>query len=297
MLPSRPALRRVVAISDLHVDHSENRDWLEAHCDQDHRGDVLLLGGDIGSGLSLIRRAFEQLVSCYGLVFFVVGNHDLWVSQSDGCDSLQRYREICELARSLGVLTQPQRVLTGEGSGDGVNIVPLMSWYVQPEEGGDSLFLAKPGEDPTLSMWADRVRVRWPREHDSIDQYFGEVSQGWREQIDPELPVVSFSHFLPRQELIFTSDEERDRFGVPSADRAPSFNFSRVAGSQRLERQIRTLGSVVHIHGHQHRNRDRWIDGVRYVSNCLGYALERNAIGVRVEDVVPVEVFRFGQRS
>lgn len=296
MASACPALRRVVAISDLHVDHSENWNWLEAHCDHDRRGDVLLLGGDIGSGKSLVRKCLERLISCYGLVFFVVGNHDLWVRQSEACDSLQRYREILELCESLDVQMRPQRI-SGIASDDGVNIVPLPSWYVQPEEGADSLFLAKPGEDPSLSMWADRVRVQWPREHQPIDQYFGDISERWTNQIDPEVPVVSFSHFLPRQELIFTSDEERGRFGVPRSDRAPSFNFSRVAGSQRLERQIRTLGSEVHVHGHQHRNRDRMIEGVRYMSNCLGYALEREAIGVRAQDVVPVEVFRFCRTS
>ena len=58
-------------------------------------------------------------------------------------------------------------------------------------------------------------------------------------------------------------------------DPNPSFNFSRVAGSAGLERQIRRLGSVIHVYGHQHYNRHRIIDGIRYISHCLGYPQER----------------------
>jgi hypothetical protein len=62
---------------------------------------------------------------------------------------------------------------------------------------------------------------------------------------------------------------------VPPRDAYPRFNFSRVAGSSGIETQIRRLGSTAHVYGHQHRNRDRVVDGVRYVSHCLGYPSER----------------------
>ena len=58
-------------------------------------------------------------------------------------------------------------------------------------------------------------------------------------------------------------------------DPHPYFNFSRVAGDQRIENQIRRLKSGIHVYGHQHRNRDRTIAGVRYVSHCLGNKSER----------------------
>jgi hypothetical protein len=82
-------------------------------------------------------------------------------------------------------------------------------------------------------------------------------------------PVISFSHFLPRRELMFSPRPHGE------SDPHPEFNFSRVAGCSGIDDQIRRLGSRVHVYGHQHRNRDVTLEGVRYVSHCRGYPLER----------------------
>jgi hypothetical protein len=94
-------------------------------------------------------------------------------------------------------------------------------------------------------------------------------------------PVISFSHFLPRPELMFytenevkTADAEKGEMVI---DANPGFNFSRVAGCAGLEEQIRHLRSIIHVYGHQHRNREREIDGIRYISHCLGYPSERES--------------------
>ena len=80
-----------------------------------------------------------------------------------------------------------------------------------------------------------------------------------------------------------TRDEYLTILGLPSGHRDPNprFNFSRVAGTSALDTQIRRLGSIIHVYGHQHRNRDRVIDGVHYVSHCLGYPVERSRGVVR----------------
>jgi hypothetical protein len=96
-------------------------------------------------------------------------------------------------------------------------------------------------------------------------------------------PVISFSHFLPRTDLIFSHPEHMAYLAAATEphplDPHPAFNFSRVAGCRGLEEQIRRLGSAVHVYGHQHRDRWREVDGVLYVSHCLGYAHERSAGG------------------
>lgn len=71
-----------------------------------------------------------------------------------------------------------------------------------------------------------------------------------------------------------TSEEKRRR-GLTTLiegrqGAAKSFNFTRFAGSQTIENQLRQVGAAIHVYGHQHRNRDRCIEGVRYISHCLG---------------------------
>jgi hypothetical protein len=50
-----------------------------------------------------------------------------------------------------------------------------------------------------------------------------------------------------------------------------------VAGCAGIDRQLKKAGASLHFYGHQHRNRCRQIDGVTYVSHCLGYPRERRS--------------------
>ena len=106
-------------------------------------------------------------------------------------------------------------------------------------------------------------------------------------KIDYKAPVISFSHFLPNTDLILSTNEDEGHVlherrlknitaPLPKLQGSSSrFNFTRYAGCKRLQRQIEELGSTVHVFGHQHRNRDRKVGGVRFVSHCLGTPIER----------------------
>ena len=78
-----------------------------------------------------------------------------------------------------------------------------------------------------------------------------------------------------RQQQVKPQQQVSDGPGEKIHDPNVWFNFSRVAGCDLIDVQCRALGSVVHVHGHQHRQRDRRIDGVRYVSHCLATQGER----------------------
>lgn len=281
----------LVAISDIHIDVPENFEWLERLCREDHQEEVLILGGDVAAGRARLETGLSMLAAAYSRVFFVPGNHDLWVQGEEEDDSWQQWQFLQRLCSDLGVETEPGQLSKGPGKRS-VLIVPLLSWYAGPEDATASLFLPKPGEDSELSMWMDRVRIRWPEGMKNPAEFWlsqNDLSVG----VKSSGTVVSFSHFLPRQELIFTTDEERSQFGFQGGDRAPRFNFSRVAGSSGIEEQIRTIGSSIHIHGHQHRNRNRMIAGVRYLSHCLGYPSERAAVGVSAEEIAPIRILEF----
>ena len=266
---------RVFALSDIHMDHSGNVLWLEKLSSVDYTDDVLILAGDISEDLETLRRVLSFLKDKFAHVLFVPGNHELWVRRGECIDSIAKFWHVLDLCASLGVQTQPTKI-----SG-AVWIIPLFSWYLKPEEGDDSLFTPKEGEDPTLKMWSDNYFTKWMTLEENVTAaaFFLRMNEKHLGK-HYDTPIITFSHFLPRIDLIFSTESEATGMAT-TRDPNPSFNFSRVAGSAGLEAQIRRLGSSIHVYGHQHRNRHRLINSVLYVSHCLGYPRERERGQIR----------------
>lgn len=264
---------KVLISSDLHVDYDANMAWVNELSSSEYTDDALVLAGDISDDMGKLEIVFSTLLEKFAHVFFVPGNHDLWVRGESGIDSKMKLDRVLQLCKTLGIKTEPFKL---GRNGDAVWIVPLFSWYVKPEEGSQSLFVAQQGRDLTMMMWSDNTLINWPTSinGDTIATYLHALNEA-RLQKRFDAPVISFSHFLPRTDLIFPPQAEMDAI-LKSPDYKPSpFNFSRVAGSTALETQLRRLGSLIHVYGHQHRNRVRRIDGVTYISHCLGYPQER----------------------
>lgn len=255
---------RVLALSDLHSDFPDNRRWLTGLSQQEYRQDVLILAGDISHQWSQLTWTLETLQARFAQVFFVPGNHDLWLHRGDFVDSLAKWQALSALCQSLGVEVRPQRLAHGPW------IVPLLSWYSLPAAGLVSLGMGEPPTPEDLHVWSDTHLVRWPAAWMADPAaHFAACNTL---SVTDKAPVISFSHFLPRQELL-------PQHWPPQPGAAPRrrgrFNFSWVAGSLHIETQLRRLGSRLHIHGHQHRNRRRLLEGVLYLSHCLGYPRER----------------------
>lgn len=280
---------RLFAWSDLHVDYELNRRIVNEISDVDYRADTLLLAGDLSHDESLLLWTLDAVRRKFGAVGFVPGNHDLWVAPRDGGNSMEKLERLQLRCRDNGILTTS---FTVKVDGSPVRIVPLLSWYREPHEGPDSLFLSKPGEDPALRGWADHHRIRWPKFEEgeyAADVLLNRNSTGGINT--PAPTVVTFSHFLPRVELVFRDWEAFcERREISSHDPHPSFNFTRVAGCLSIDRTLRSLNSSVHVYGHQHRNRDREFEGVRYISRCLGYPDERTASGLPVDQFLPARI-------
>merc|ERR1740129_2509877 len=79
----------------------------------------------------------------------------------------------------------------------------------------------------------------------------------------PRPPVISFSHFLPRRELL---PEKRTLFYPP---------LPKAAGSLLLGERVRQLAPDVHVFGHSHYGWAIELDGIRYMQACLAYPRER----------------------
>eukprot|EP00285_Hemiselmis_virescens_P013733 CAMPEP_0173398792 /NCGR_PEP_ID=MMETSP1356-20130122/42977_1 /TAXON_ID=77927 ORGANISM="Hemiselmis virescens, Strain PCC157" /NCGR_SAMPLE_ID=MMETSP1356 /ASSEMBLY_ACC=CAM_ASM_000847 /LENGTH=138 /DNA_ID=CAMNT_0014358373 /DNA_START=51 /DNA_END=463 /DNA_ORIENTATION=+ len=127
-----------------------------------HPDDSLIVVGDISHKLDVIEETLGILKGKYADVFFVPGNHELWVDKEKDPDgtSLKKFEQIMALCDRLGVRTKPALV------GD-CWVVPLFSFYdrsldltcTQPEllsaHGGHDLKATDaPEELSMLGEWA-----------------------------------------------------------------------------------------------------------------------------------------------
>jgi Icc-related predicted phosphoesterase len=230
---------RIYAISDLHTDFRENRAALERAGLAGHRGDALIVAGDVADGEAVLRDTLQWLAARFAEVFFVPGNHELWV-RGDPRDSMRKFHDVLRLCDQVGVRTGPARV-------GGAWVVPLFSWY------DPSFDVLGEGAEEELEAWSDRYFCRWPEGTGRVDEAFLRMNEPRVHPYDG--PVVTFSHFVPRPELLPPASYLRFK-GLPL-----------VAGSLGIEAQIRRIQPRVHVFGHTHIPSDRVIEGVRYVQN------------------------------
>ena len=91
--------------------------------------------------------------------------------------------------------------------------------------------------------------------------------------------VISFSHFLPRQELC-----PEKRFLLEPL-------LTKVVGSDFLEQQVRRLRPHVHLFGHTHIPIDLTLEGIRYIQWPLGYSREADKQCAPIHRTGPLLVF------
>ena len=253
---------RIFAISDLHVDFAVNLEQVESLSRSDYRGDTLIVAGDASHRLDRAAAVLTALTDRFARVFFTPGNHDLWVDDESrptgGGEvetSLDRVRALHDLCARIGVHTAA--AAAGE-----MWVVPLYGWY---EPAFSERLHADAPAQRISRRWADHQRCRWPADlpdDEARCRWFAALNED-RLAPPPGHTVITFSHFLPRPELL-----------PPVAD----LRFKElpiVAGSDRTEAQLRAAGSSVHVFGHTHIPWDETIDGVRYVQNPLAYPFER----------------------
>lgn len=239
---------RLFAVSDIHIDYDENRQWLNQLSRSDYTEDILLLGGDISDSLPLIEESFAVFTERFQQVAFVPGNHDIWIKSSDFSCSIDKFHHLLQLAKIYQIQTESFQIRTTQ-------IVPMFSWY--------DFSFGEPSATLTRS-WMDFYRCRWPDTLDSsalINDYFLQLNNEICLNSSAE-KVVSFSHFLPRIDVMPARIPQKHRLVYP------------VLGSQGLDQQVRQLQSNIHVYGHSHVNVDVKLDNVRYVNSAIGYPSE-----------------------
>ncbi len=238
---------RFFALSDIHVDYEHNARWVRDLSVLDYRDDLLILAGDISDRLERLEWCLRSFARRFRTVLFVPGNHELWVVRDEAVkDSFDKFRQVVAVAEEAGVSMRPYV--------DGARcIVPLLGWYD---------FSFGPPTDALRSAWMDFFACRWP---EGVGE--NEISE-WFSALNPKsVPegierVITCSHFMPRIDLMPAMVPAQQRMLYP------------VLGSNRIDTELRNLGSRMHIYGHSHLNRNKTIEGVQYLNNAFGYPHE-----------------------
>ena len=121
---------RLLALSDLHVAHPQNRE-IVAGLEPGTAGDWLLLAGDVGELYPDIEWALRTLSSKFARLVWTPGNHELWTRPKDPVPlrGEERYLALVELCRSLGIVTPEDPYPVWDGPGGPVTIAPVFLLY------------------------------------------------------------------------------------------------------------------------------------------------------------------------
>jgi hypothetical protein len=231
----------------LHIDHLANARWVSDLSAMDYTEDLMMLAGDVADTLSLLEWGLKSLAHKFKHVLFVPGNHDIWIMRErDTHDSLDKFQQVRDLADACGVSTKPFHC-------GPLSIVPLFGWY-------DYSF-GTPNKRLN-DIWMDFEACAWPKEFglDDVTSFFIQLNE-------PALhirneTVISFSHFLPRIDIMPNFVPHNRRILYP------------VLGTTLLEAHIRQLRPWMHVYGHSHVNQQTVIDGIAYLNNAFGYPSE-----------------------
>src|SRR5882757_228315 len=120
----------LVAVSDLHVSYSENREIVQ-NLVPNSPGDWLIVCGDVAETVADVEWALSVLRNRFDTVIWVPGNHELWTHPRDEIQlrGVPRYRHLVETCQSLGVLTPEDEFPVWRGAGGPVRIAPLFLLY------------------------------------------------------------------------------------------------------------------------------------------------------------------------
>lgn len=108
-------------------------------------------------------------------------------------------------------------------------------------------------------IWMDYHACLWPdhRHMEDVSAYF--ERKNLLTELNKGEMVITFSHFLPRIDIL------------PSFIPAKRRILNPILGAAWIDRKIRKLISRIHVYGHSHINQCMEIDGVTYMNNAFGY--------------------------
>jgi 3',5'-cyclic AMP phosphodiesterase CpdA len=257
-------MAKLLAVSDLHVSHQENREVVES-LRPTSPDDWLLVAGDVADKVQDIEWTLKTLKDRFARIIWVPGNHDLWTVNDDagGARGVARYTHLVELCRSLDVLTPEDPYPLWRSATGPVRIVPMFLLYdytwlppgcATPQEGlayamntgvvCTDEHLLHPDPYPSRAAWCAARIAETEKRLDSCD---------------PDVPLVLVNHYptvrTPTEVLWYPE-------------------FAQWCGTDATADWHRRYNVAAMVYGHLHIPRDTVYDGVPFKEVSLGYPRE-----------------------
>mmetsp|Transcript_8317 Transcript_8317/g.13159 ORF Transcript_8317/g.13159 Transcript_8317/m.13159 type:complete len:528 (-) Transcript_8317:193-1776(-) len=278
---------------------------------------VLFVAGNHEAWLS---SAELKIVDEFDTALASVPKDDPGSSSPYPVSSLTKLERIYQHCHELGVLTGCTLVGGTTDNPCPLWILPLDSWYdgsLKLMDGCDDLI-----QDFRKWPWVDFMRCRWPfpnsddrllkKMPSGLVEYFlhqnkivierlrgalAETADTRESSYHRQTGLMTVSHFLPNQQCLpdwkeVSSDVFLRGPWLDHGGGGVSAKFALVAGTKGLDKQIRSLSSIIdldrktrhiHVFGHSHRPKDFELNNIRYIHNPLGKPREREIYMVNPE--------------
>jgi 3',5'-cyclic AMP phosphodiesterase CpdA len=250
---------RLLAISDLHLNHAQN--WAALSHLPAQLSDWLIVAGDVAEKIKLFRQAMDLLTHRFARVIWTPGNHDLWTLPNDPHSKrgLAKYFQLVEICREFGVVTPEDPYAQWPASSFPLFIAPTFTLYdysfrpdhVTAEEALDwaeasgvvatDEILLYPDPYPSREAWC-HVRCQTTEERLTETAVHGSI--------------ILVNHFPLRYDLVNLKYIPR---------------FSLWCGTKLTEDWHKRFAVQAVVYGHLHIRGTHYRDGVRFEEASLGY--------------------------
>jgi 3',5'-cyclic AMP phosphodiesterase CpdA len=266
---------RMLAVSDLHVGHGENR-AVTAAIRPGSDDDWLVVAGDVGDTFADIEATLTLLSRRFAKVLWSPGNHELWTPRGDPLQlrGVARYERLVQMCRSIGVSTPEDPYPVWSGPGGPVTVAPLFTLY-------DYSFRTPTAADKTASLaqaydagvvCTDEFMLH-PEPYESREQWcWARIAETERRlaAVDPAIPTVLINHWpLVREPTRVLHHPE----------------FAQWCGTELTADWHIRFRAAVAVYGHLHIPRTTTYDGVRFEEVSLGYPREWKRRGAQPDPV------------
>ena len=267
-------MAKLYAFSDLHVAYKANREFLAA-VEPRSAGDWLIIAGDVGETEEHLNFVFSTLGKKFGQLVWVPGNHELWKVRKETWSAPEKYRHLCDLARSFGVATPEDPFISWQGDdGDQAIIAPLTLLY-------DYSFCPEDVSPASAISWAAEHDIRCADE-DLIDPApFSSIRQWCHARADlckqrlaaaaDKSPVIIVNHFPLRYDLV----------RLPRIPRFSIWCGTRLSESWHVDYNARAV-----VCGHLHMRGQTERDGVPFYEVSTGYPRDWQHRGITPADAL-----------